>query len=283
MAFTTLPNEAPGSNTIADWQLVGATIGPDSIVTGLTLSLPASNVVRLAVGRAQVGGLVANNPSAVDFTAIANASGVTRYDRLVLRLTFTSGGSVDIQPVVKSGTSLPGLTQTLNVGTYEISLGHWYVIHGTAVVAAGSLVGDGPGRIRALDRERASWSDTRAVEDAVGSGVLGNITGLSVPANEVIPGVYVATYVSQVRMAGTLGSATSTIEYYFGSPGKSVRLGREVHDGARDFATYTEVVRSYTEGVALNFNANFKPLGQSCWAGGPSYNSTLLVERVQEL
>jgi hypothetical protein len=129
VAYSTYPIDDASGMNLAQYQTMAAAQAPDAIVSGLAVTA-IGNVIRMAAGKAIVAGCVFVNSASVDVGTVAgNFLGVTRIDRLILRLTFTGG--IKVQPVIVSGTTLdgPSLTQTL-AGTYEIPLARWGVLNG---------------------------------------------------------------------------------------------------------------------------------------------------------
>lgn len=83
----------------------------------------ASNVITIASGGALVDGKYYDNTANVQFTIPASTSGTTRYDRIVVRVTWASFTAVltRIAGTDSGSPTVPSLTQTRN-NTYDIPI-----------------------------------------------------------------------------------------------------------------------------------------------------------------
>lgn len=220
MAYSTFPIEDPAGMNFAQYQSMAAAQVPDGVVFGLTVSV-VGTTVRMAAGKANLAGCTFVNSASVDVGTIAgNFTGVTRTDRLILRLTFTpnssaAGAAVDVQPVIVSGTGLDGPALASNLsGTYEISLGRWAVVNGANVPFNGVVVNDGPGPGAcgwALDAYKMA---SNVVSGFDGLGTVGAVSTSAAygpaPASIsgqnlriTLPGIYTISYRVQLQNAAS--------------------------------------------------------------------------------
>jgi len=151
MAQSSWPTTA-GSRAVSDvqWEKMAAGFAGDGVIgspTDTPVVYADSTGMQVKV-RANKNGLVRgrgwdSGSSEFNLTVTANASGSTRIDLVVLRLTRSTWETAIVVKAGSPGAGAPALTQdavSTGIGTWEVALAQVTVINGAATIAASDVL-----------------------------------------------------------------------------------------------------------------------------------------------
>ena len=148
--------------------------GPDDMKV---TSYSGTRQVRVAAGSIQVCGVTVTNTAAATFAFAANSSFTSRYDALVLKVTW-AGESSTAEVVVRQGTSSGPPSLTRNPGSvYEMPLAVVRIGAYASSVGAGDVFDIRPyggrgGRMRVLQESYIGWCDGHVGAEIIVEGTV---------------------------------------------------------------------------------------------------------------